>query len=205
MPSTRERILVAASRLFAVQGYHRTSTREIAAIVGVRQPSLFYHFSSKTEMMRTLLDAAIDGGLDVIERQLAAEGSPGERLHRYIVQDLMTLCESPYNLAGTTTQAVLSDPDFAGAADRYQCLFDARTRLIQEGIEAGELLPVSAEFASRAIEWAIEGLSNEIDSSTPEVLESDAREVAEFCVRALLVDCARLDDFRETPGSAESD
>ncbi len=203
-PSTRERILVEASRLFAVQGYHRTSTREIAAAVGLRQPSLFYHFPSKTEIMKTLLNAAIDGALEVVERQLAAAGSPAERLHRYIIQDLMTLCESPYNLAGTTTQAVLSDPDFTGAAGRYQNLFDARTRLIREGIQAGELLPVNAEFASRAIEWAIEGLSNEIDTSRPEILESDAREVANFCVRALLIDCARIDEFRETSSSAGS-
>jgi len=203
--STRERILVEASRLFALQGYHRTSTREIAAVVGVRQPSIFYHFPSKIEIMKTLLNAAIDGALDVVERQLAAEGPPAERLHRYIVQDLMTLCESPYNLAGTTTQEVLGDPEFAEAADRYQCLFDARTRLIREGIDAGELLPVDAEFASRAIEWAIEGLSNEIDDNRPEILESDAHEVADFCVRALLVDCARLDDFREVPSSGGSE
>src|SRR5581483_2006845 len=44
---TRERILYEASNLFAREGYHGTTTREIAAAVGVRQPSLFYHFPSK--------------------------------------------------------------------------------------------------------------------------------------------------------------
>jgi AcrR family transcriptional regulator len=194
--TTRERILVEASMLFAKQGYHRTSTREIAAAVGIRQPSLFYHFASKTEIMRVLLHAAIDGAVAAVREQLDLEGPPAQRLHRYIVQDLVTLCESPYDLAGTTTQAVLGDPDFAEAAERMQHLFDARTRLIQQGIADGAFVPVSAEFASRAIEWVIEGLSTEIGSDTPPDLDTVARDVADYCLRALLVDCTRLEEIR---------
>ena len=44
---TRERILVEASRLLAIRGYHGTTTREIARAVGISQPSLFFHFPSK--------------------------------------------------------------------------------------------------------------------------------------------------------------
>jgi AcrR family transcriptional regulator len=194
--TTRERILLEASNLFARQGYHATSTRDIAAAVGIRQPSLFYHFSSKTEIMRPLLEDAVDGAVAAIEHQLEAEGSPAQRLHRYIVQDLVTLCSSPYNLAGTTTQAVLADADFAEVAARVHRLFEARTTLIRAGIEAGEFSPVNAEFASRAIEWVIEGLSTQIGAGTPQDLESVAKEVADFCVRALLVDCARLEEIR---------
>jgi len=194
--TTRERILLEASVLFARQGYHRTTTRDIAAAVGIQQPSLFYHFSSKTEIMSTLLHAAIDGALAAVESQLEADGSPAQRLHRYIVMDLVAVCESPYNLAGTTTQAVLADPEFEEAAGRFQRLFDARTRLIRAGIEVGEFSPVNAELASRAIEWVIEGLSTEIGAGRPEDLESIAGEVADFCVRALLVDCSSLDEIR---------
>jgi AcrR family transcriptional regulator len=193
--TTRERILLEASILFARQGYHNTSTREIAAAVGVRQPSLFYHFPSKTDIMATLLHIAVDGAVAAVEGQLRAEGSPAERLHRYIVQDLLTVCRSPYNLAGTTTQAVLADPDFADIADRYRSLFEARTRLIREGIDGGEFFPVNEEFASRAIEWTIEGLSTEIGAETPEDLVSIAVQVADFCVRALLLDGSRLDEI----------
>ncbi|NQV06247.1 TetR/AcrR family transcriptional regulator [bacterium] len=195
-PSTREQILLQASILFARQGYHATSTRQIASAVGIRQPSLFYHFPTKTDIMRALLVEAIDGPVAAVERQLAADGSPAIRLHRYIVQDLITLCESVYNLAGTTTAAVLADPEFAAAASRYRCLFAARTRLIQEGIDAGEFFPVNAEFASRAIEWAIEGLHTEIVSGSPGTLEADVNQVADFCVRALLIDGSKIDEIR---------
>lgn len=194
--TTRERILLEASLLFARQGYHRTSTREIAAAVGIRQPSLFYHFSSKTEIMRILQNEAIEGAVAAAERQLEAEGSPAARLRRYIVEDLMSLCRSPYNLAGTTTAAVLADPDFADVEARFRHLFDVRTSLIQHGIDTGEFLAVDAEFASRAIEWVIEGLSTDLGVEGPGDLESAIGEAADFCVRALLVDCTRLDEIR---------
>jgi AcrR family transcriptional regulator len=182
--------------LFAKQGYHRTSTREIAAAVGIRQPSLFYHFSSKTEIMEILLNEALDGAVAAVEGQLAAEGSPAARLHRYIVEDLRSLCQSPYNLAGTTTAAVLADPDFADVDARYRHLFDARTSLIQQGIDAGAFVAVDAEFASRAIEWVIEGLNTDLGTERPGDLESMLNEAADFCMRALLVDCTMLDEIR---------
>ncbi|MGH2596951.1 MAG: helix-turn-helix domain-containing protein [Actinomycetota bacterium] len=47
--STRERILHEASELFARQGYHGTTTRQIADAVGVRQPALFHHFDAKSD------------------------------------------------------------------------------------------------------------------------------------------------------------
>lgn len=52
---TRERILKAAGRLFAEQGYARTTTRAIAAAAGVNEVTLFRHFSSKQNLLRAFV------------------------------------------------------------------------------------------------------------------------------------------------------
>ncbi len=50
-----EKIVAAASRLFARQGYHGTSTREIARSAGVSENTLFRHFDSKEELFWSAL------------------------------------------------------------------------------------------------------------------------------------------------------
>ena len=55
MNDTRDRILATALDLFIEQGYDKTSLREIAERVGVTKAALYYHFSSKEEILRTLV------------------------------------------------------------------------------------------------------------------------------------------------------
>lgn len=56
---TRERILRVSSRLFFEVGFEGAGTRAIAEAVGIRQPSLFYHFSNKEEIGAELVERRI--------------------------------------------------------------------------------------------------------------------------------------------------
>ena len=42
-----EQILQVAESLFMQQGYHGTSTRQIADALGIKQPNIYYHFKGK--------------------------------------------------------------------------------------------------------------------------------------------------------------
>jgi AcrR family transcriptional regulator len=57
---TRDRILETALDLFIERGYDKTSLREIAERVGVTKAALYYHFSSKEEIIRTLIQPIYD-------------------------------------------------------------------------------------------------------------------------------------------------
>ena len=56
---TRERILDAAEALFAERGFEGASLREVAARVGLRNPSLYNHFDSKESLYAAVLERDI--------------------------------------------------------------------------------------------------------------------------------------------------
>jgi len=60
MRDTRQRILDTALDLFIEQGYDKASLREIAERVGVTKAALYYHFASKEEIFRTLMQPIVD-------------------------------------------------------------------------------------------------------------------------------------------------
>ena len=70
MNDTRERILAVAQDLFIKQGYDKVSLREVAEQVGVTKAALYYHFASKEELLKTLvqpLQAATGQFLEMLD------------------------------------------------------------------------------------------------------------------------------------------
>ena len=53
---TRAQILQVAMQLFTDKGFEATTTRDIAAALGMNQSSLYYHFTGKDEIVRSLVE-----------------------------------------------------------------------------------------------------------------------------------------------------
>jgi AcrR family transcriptional regulator len=77
--ATRERVLIAARRLFAEDGYEATSIEDVIAASRVTRGALYHHFQSKAE----LLDAVVEAVFAEVARETAesARGA-GETLQR---------------------------------------------------------------------------------------------------------------------------
>lgn len=109
-PATRERIQTVARELFAQKGVQRTSLQDIANRLGITKPALYYHFSSREDLVRSILQPLIDEGESFVaeheRRRRAARAAPRELLEGYfdfhfrhradlvlVVEELTTLAD----------------------------------------------------------------------------------------------------------------
>ena len=84
---TRARIQQVALELFAEQGYDKTSLREIAERLDVTKAALYYHFKSKEDIVRSLVEDYF-GQLDALtawaKTQPRTPETRDEILRRYV-------------------------------------------------------------------------------------------------------------------------
>lgn len=82
-PATKQRILDAAELLFGEKGFDATSLREITGRAGVNLAAVNYHFGSKVDLFRAVLDRHLVplarerfARLDKVEAEARASASP---------------------------------------------------------------------------------------------------------------------------------
>jgi AcrR family transcriptional regulator len=68
----REQIAVEAGRLFAAQGYDRTSVAEVAKAVGTSPASVFYYFEDKASLFRAVFERDLPAAEALIARHVEA-------------------------------------------------------------------------------------------------------------------------------------
>jgi AcrR family transcriptional regulator len=84
---TRTRIRQVALELFAEQGYDKTSLREIAERLDVTKAALYYHFKSKEDIVRSLVEdyfGQIDALITWARTQPHTAPTRREILRRYV-------------------------------------------------------------------------------------------------------------------------
>ena len=74
--TTRERLLQAATRLFADNGYRGASVRDICNLAGANPGAISYHFGGKRQLYRAVLRRAAAGLADMGP---AADDDNGDR------------------------------------------------------------------------------------------------------------------------------
>jgi AcrR family transcriptional regulator len=194
--STRGRILLEASLLFAQRGYFGTSTRDIADAVQIRQPSLFHHFQAKYEIFRTLIELDLGPSIERIRRRIDEDSTWAEKLHLVVARDVHEALVQPFDARGLYQDAVLGLEEFAAERDGIALFHELVEHLIISGQQAGEFREFEPSFVQRAINGVLFETLREQGGPAGPMREARPLQAADFVVRSLLVDQARLDGIR---------
>src|SRR6516162_7753533 len=89
--ATRRRILEAARRLFARDGFDSTATRDLAREAGIAAGTLFNYFPTKEAVALSLAAEALVEARETYERKRRGEESPEEDLFAFLAAALRAL------------------------------------------------------------------------------------------------------------------
>lgn len=195
--STRGRILLAASTLFAQRGYFGTSTRDIAEAVQIRQPSLFHHFQSKHEVFRALVELDLGPTIDRMNQRLSEPTTWAEKLHLSIACDVREILVQPFDARGLYQDAVLALDEFEDERRGIGLFHDQIEHVVASGCEAGEFVPFEPSFVLRATNGVLFETLREQGGPSGRMREERPLQAADFVVRSLLVDQSRLPTIQE--------
>ncbi|OXM56275.1 TetR family transcriptional regulator [Amycolatopsis thailandensis] len=106
---TRSLIVATALRLFAENGYDRTTMRAIAGEAGVSVGNAYYYFASKDQLIQGFYDEIAKGHLTMARQAIEGERDFSERL-KTVLLTWLDVAE-PYHRFGTQLFVNAADPE----------------------------------------------------------------------------------------------
>jgi AcrR family transcriptional regulator len=152
-----ERILVAATELFSVRGFHAVGVDDIGRAAGITGPAVYRHFPSKVAILVALLDRISDRLVDGGEAQLARGRSPRPLLERLVGFHIDHVLGERALIA-----VYLGEENSLPSADRRR--LRRRQRLyLEHWVDALRgLRPELSELAARAAVRSVLGMLNSV-------------------------------------------
>ena len=86
-------IIDAAARVFAERGFHGATTQDIANVLGIRQASLYYYFSSKEAALELVCLRGVEGFFEAAKAIAARPDTAQRRLILLIASHLSPLVD----------------------------------------------------------------------------------------------------------------
>ncbi len=157
----RDRILKAAVKVFAKNGFHATRVSEVAKAAGVADGTIYLYFKSKEELLVSLFEDRVEKLLAFMRESLPKQKSAPERL-RAVIDMQLGLLEGERDLAEVVTVIIRQSTRLMKefAAPQFLAYLDAIAKIVQEGQAAGDFrTDVSPHIAARAIFGALDGIT----------------------------------------------
>lgn len=143
---TRQRILQEAKRLYLLGGYTHLSMDKIADILGLKRPTLYYHFPGGKEQLLVETINFVFNELNIAWSKAIAAGHDTRSKLRNI---LTTVVEHPMpenKIEILTELWQLGDEVKTAIKQVYAQIYNLLSQVFEEGIKKGEIKLVEVEL-----------------------------------------------------------
>jgi AcrR family transcriptional regulator len=189
--STRDKILKAAQKLFARNGYDGTTTKELAEKAGIAEGTLFRHFTNKKAI---LVEVATQGWIELLTDLLTelSEMASYEAISQMMYKRMLRLGEN-YDMMRVCFMEVQSHPDLR---DRIQSeVVDKMTSVAEAFFQTAMERGVYRQMNPRVIAqvflgmFVVAGFSHETISqpgASPQEMKDMAEGLADIFLNGVL-------------------
>lgn len=166
---TRHNILRAAVRLFARQGYHKTTITDLAQAINLTSGAVFHHFASKEALLDEVV-AWLARGMrvysDLAERTEAGSIAAVERMLVIMCDHFKRNAEATICLAALATEFAGSNQPIEGRLkETYEVFVNAFARLLENHPKVTDPRSASIAFVGSVQGIAIQGLLRKEDET----------------------------------------
>jgi AcrR family transcriptional regulator len=176
----RERIIVAAAKLFGDKGYHDTTTAEIAESAGVAAGTIYIYFSSKEELLVAVFEEFLGKHMDALRDGIASETTPGDKLRRLLSLGLQLMQDHPESAQIFLSQLRQSTQMIRTVAKRSSRAYkDVIEEVVSEGVRSGLCrqleIPAAASmlfgaFQQVVLDWVADDCSYDVTTKRDELV-----------------------------------
>ncbi len=152
----REAVLETAAHLFLERGYSRTSMRELAAMLKITKPALYYYFQNKEQILVECYRAGIASIESLLDDAALSEGSGLQKIETYLRVYATAIVSHDFGRC----VAMLDDSELSATTRREVRSLKRRIdasirRFIEEGIADGSIAACNPKLAAFAAAGAI--------------------------------------------------
>ena len=189
-----DRILDAADRLLARNGYQKMTIDDLAREVGIGKGTVYLHFRSKEEIVLFRVDRVVHRLVEQLRAVAESDAPPEEKIRRMLVLRVMFRFDSVQHYTESISEVLRAVR--SGLLERHQDHFEQEARVfakvLKEGQKAGLFPNAQGMGTARALLTATNSLLP-FSLSTRELgsrreVENNCKRVADLLVAGLLAD-----------------
>ena len=185
MQRTRQRLLEAAAKEFARDGYEKANINQIAELAGFSIGTVYNYFPSKQDLMLAFIDERSKDHVDFVINRVKLDENPGQQIRAFFKAGFAYVEE---NL--TPMQAILNalnGPNQVHKERLYLAYFPLFQLLSEEvlpkGIDLGEFRKIDPVMTGRLIMQIYLGTSSQLSPEGKPWI--DPAQVADFVLHSL--------------------
>ena len=150
--NTQTRIIRAAIKLFAEQGYEKTTIAEISKIAGLSDAGIYEYFQGKEDLLITIPDVWVTNAIQELEEQLFGIFGSFNKLRKFLWWYLRYIEREPMT-AKVVFLFLKTHSNFmnTNVYSNVKAFYSSLLKIFKEGRDSGEMKKDLNPYIARAI------------------------------------------------------